>query len=457
MKRLGRFGGVISTLVEAWGEVRVQKTRVVLSLIGVTCAVAAMSTVIALGELTTQSMREMADAGAGRQVTFTVDPGTTPENYVPPGMSGPEEQEPTPEETAATHAAERDADAQFVTSPTSQALVTLAKSMKIPYWSRNAIAAAALTEVKEAQQTGQFRGKASIPPPFDAGTQDGTVNITLVDPSYAIIYRLQPTQGRWLQSGDVNQRVLPVVVNEQLWRVLGRPNIADPIVLHESENEALSYKIVGVVPNRGAWDTFSMYVPYDGYLMMHPDQLQISTQLNVWVSPEQAKQARKQLPATLKAIMGKGAKPSVYGGQNSAQIEDSMVTARIVIMIVGGIVIALGALGLLNVAIVTVGQRIREIGIRRALGASAKRVFFAVFMESVVATLVAGVIGVIVAVIVVRLLPLQDLGISLQEQPAFPMSAAIAGVGISTLVGALCGIIPAVAAVRVKPIEAIRY
>ena len=126
-------------------------------------------------------------------------------------------------------------------------------------------------------------------------------------------------------------------------------------------------------------------------------------------------------------------------------------------MIVGGIVILLGALGLLNVAIVTVRQRIREIGIRRAMGASAKRVFFAVFMESVVATFVAGVIGVGLAIVIVRFLPLESLDIVLQGKPAFPVNAAISGVAISTAIGALCGIIPALAAVRVKPIDAIRY
>ena len=126
-------------------------------------------------------------------------------------------------------------------------------------------------------------------------------------------------------------------------------------------------------------------------------------------------------------------------------------------MMIGGIIVFLGALGLLNVAIVTVRQRVREIGIRRAVGASAARVFFAVFMESVVATFAAGVIGVGIAVVVVRLLPLETIGIAISETPAFPAGAAIAGVAISSSIGALCGIISAFAAVRIKPINAIRY
>jgi putative efflux ABC transporter, permease protein len=62
-----------------------------------------------------------------------------------------------------------------------------------------------------------------------------------------------------------------------------------------------------------------------------------------------------------------------------------------------------------------------------------------------------------IAVVVVRFLPLESMGIALSETPAFPAGAAIAGVAISTSIGALCGIIPALAAVRIKPIDAIRY
>ena len=83
--------------------------------------------------------------------------------------------------------------------------------------------------------------------------------------------------------------------------------------------------------------------------------------------------------------------------------------------------------------------------------------FFSVFMESVVATFAAGVVGVGIAVVVVRFLPLETLGITLSETPAFPVAAAVAGVAISSSIGALCGIIPAFAAVRIKPIDAIRY
>jgi putative ABC transport system permease protein len=105
-----------------------------------------------------------------------------------------------------------------------------------------------------------------------------------------------------------------------------------------------------------------------------------------------------------------------------------------------------------------VRQRIREIGIRRSFGATALRVFFAVMMESIVATFVAGVVGVIIAVIILQLPFVQEqITQGVVDQPPFPVEAAILGIVSAVAVGALAGLLPALVAVRVKVIDAIRY
>ena len=162
----------------------------------------------------------------------------------------------------------------------------------------------------------------------------------------------------------------------------------------------------------------TLYVHYDAARAALPQMGQPT--MIAWVGPEDAEQARTVLPQALASILGDGWHVSVTGGEHQDTGEEQLGTISRVIMIIGGIIIFLGALGLLNVAIVTVRQRVREIGIRRAVGASAARVFFAVFMESVVATFVAGIIGVGIAAVVVRFLPLETIGIALSETPAVP-------------------------------------
>jgi putative ABC transport system permease protein len=122
------------------------------------------------------------------------------------------------------------------------------------------------------------------------------------------------------------------------------------------------------------------------------------------------------------------------------------------------LILLLGALGLFNISMVTVRYRVREIGIRRSFGATATRVFFSVMMESVVATVAAGAIGVIVAILLIEN-PISQgyIARGVANVPAFPFSAAVIGIVSSTVVGALAGLLPALVAVRVKVIDAIRF
>lgn len=460
------FNQIIGALVEAWGEVKVQKARVILSLVGVVAAVAAMSTVIALGSLLSQSLDEMQEASAGRSVTLHLNLSKKSEDGAQPSEptggfaigGGPVfEYGNTGEETDKSVPAGRGED--ITGKPLDRlgdAMKTVANRFSIPYWSRLEQNSISIREFTEASNTGFYRDKPITPSLW--GFIDPSVKA--VDPHYQVIFRLKMLQGRWLDDSDVDQRVAPVVINSIMWDQFGQPDLRDPMVISANDTTDRMFRVVGVVKAKSTWDNPEMYTLYDSWRYMNVGKTAAdnpNVSMLVWVGDEQAKEARRILPSALASVMGPGWEGTASGGESFDMGQGNLQMVNNVIMGIGAIVILLGALGLLNVAIVTVRQRIREIGIRRAMGASAKRVFFAVFMESVVATFVAGVIGVGIAIVVLRILPLESMDIVLQDRPPFPFGAALAGVGISTSIGALCGIIPAVAAVRVKPIDAIRY
>lgn len=440
---------ILGALIEAWGEVKVQKARVVLSLVGVVAAVAAMTIVIALGDLLLQSSRELTELYEGRSVTLRLTPENSSSDSEGPSTGGPYQDAIDPGGPASS------GDGQSAKRPDEkdaigEAMETLAERTQIRYWSRFSSGSGDIVEVRQAKTSGQFRG---YPLTNIADMIDG-VTIQGVDPSYEVIFRTRMIAGRWISPADADQRLTPVVISETLWQQLGRAPIDQvPIVLHTSDGTAM--RVVGVTKAMSSFDMPTVFAHYDAARVSFPQMS--SPSMIAWVGTASADQARENLPRALASILGEGWRVSVSGGERMDMGEEQLGTISTVIMIIGGIIVFLGALGLLNVAIVTVRQRVREIGIRRAVGASAARVFFAVFMESVVATFVAGVIGVGIAVVVVRFLPLEALSISLSDTPAFPAGAAIAGVVISTSIGTLCGIIPALAAVRIKPIDAIRY
>lgn len=469
---------MIGALIEAWGEVKVQKARVVLSLVGVVAAVAAMSTVIAMGNVMKQSLTEIQESMEGRTITlninvnkksddsgFDTSDGGAPGGFGDPsfagmgGSTGPtfagglEEHR---DQNDAPGIPKEDAKGRPV-DPVGDAMATVAERFKIPYWSRRAeVAGVEFREFIEAQSQGMFRGK---PIQFDEFSSFVPPSLKAVDPAYSVIYRLRLEQGRWLREDDWQQRVAPVVINGAMWRNLGEPDLRDPLVLHANDDSGRQFRVVGVVKAKSRFDSPEAYISYESWRYMDSGDAGFhnSPTMLVWVGEEQVNTARRAIPAAVAGVLGPQWEGMAHGGEGYDFGQSQVEQTNNVIMMIGAIVIFLGALGLLNVAIVTVRQRIREIGIRRAMGASAVRVFFAVFMESVVATFVAGILGVAIAIAIFRYLPFEDMGIYIQEMPSFPMYAALVGVAISTAIGALCGIIPAFAAVRVKPIDAIRY
>lgn len=180
--------------------------------------------------------------------------------------------------------------------------------------------------------------------------------------------------------------------------------------------------------------------------------------LEAWVPPHLADPLAQAIREELDQSLGAGT-ASVNRQDYLAHGDDPLGFLKLAVGGIAVLVLLLGALGLVNIALVTVRHRIREIGVRRSFGATAGRVFFAVMMESVVATMVAGAAGVGLSILIVKSPWLEQLigrGM-VSDLPPFPVEAAVIGMVAATAVGALAGLLPALVAVRVKVIDAIRY
>lgn len=487
---------ILSALTEAWQEVKIQKARVILSLVGVVAAVTAMSTVIALGEIMTQAYQEEMEAMSGRDTTITLnvmkksagDDGSgmmmggaggvivthnggrddSPSSN-PAGTASDLNNAPLSDETLANFEKVGWNTNDIKPSVFSRATQILVSRFSLSHYSRVLMTETVIPEVTKALTDGYYKGREVVPEGYmadmmteesanDMMSMETYIGLKAVDTSYSTIYRLRMASGRWLASGDVNQQVTPVVINSILWSYIGKTPINEGVVL--TLNNGNKVRVVGVVQSKNPWEEPLVYMPYDSWeLMNDADAGDYSqTALLVWVDPSQADEARKDLSQTLSSLLGDKYEVSTDDMMGMMYMGgDESDGTRMIVIIIGAIVILLGILGLVNVAIVTVRQRIREIGIRRAVGASAKRVFFAVFLESVVATFIAGLLGVMLSILIVRNFPLEWLYIYLQDPPGFPMSTAVTALLIATGIGALAGIIPAVTALKVKPIDAIRY
>lgn len=402
--------GILGALSDAWAEIRVHKLRVLLSLIGIAVSVAALTAVVAFSEYQRQFQAEQSDRWGGRAATLAVGIGTDDGSPV----DGDEFDE------RFDRAAER-----FDFSHTAR----IAQGIMLP---------------------------VQLP--------DGIVdvNIRAVDPSYSQIHREKLLDGRWFRDEDVEALAPPVVITEALWDRIGRVPLAQHPTLVMTGQAAGTYQVVGVVPRQGFGDEeLRVDVLYDAY-RARVDALPEGafTQYEIWVGPDRVDEIAPVLAMDLRAGLPAGQTVSVSRSDWAAQpgAMDAMATFEMVTGGIAGLILALGALSLVNIQLVAMRQRVREIGVRRAFGATSGRVFVSVLLESLVATTVAGVVGIAIVVAVLRSdWVVTSMFPGIQDIPPFPMRAAFTGLVASIVVGAVAGFVPALVALRVKVIDAIRF
>ncbi|HEY6195103.1 MAG TPA: ABC transporter permease [Candidatus Eisenbacteria bacterium] len=130
------------------------------------------------------------------------------------------------------------------------------------------------------------------------------------------------------------------------------------------------------------------------------------------------------------------------------------VTGGIValMMLISSIALVVGGIGVMNIMLVAVTERTREIGVRKALGAPRRAILLQFLFEAVMLTAIGGVLGILLGSGVAQLVR------SLSGLPTFVSpGSVVAGIAVSTFTGIFCGLYPAMRASRLDPVEALRY
>ncbi|MDR0767061.1 MAG: ABC transporter permease [Methanosarcinales archaeon] len=140
---------------------------------------------------------------------------------------------------------------------------------------------------------------------------------------------------------------------------------------------------------------------------------------------------------------------------NQAEIVDLVgtltATLQMFLLAIGGISLVVGAVGIMNIMIVTVTERTREIGTLKALGYSSRDVLMLFVVESIIISTIGGLIGTVIGIAIAY------AGASLLGFPmSVPYSGVLFGVGLSILVGVLAGAQPSYRAAKMDPVEALR-
>jgi putative ABC transport system permease protein len=123
---------------------------------------------------------------------------------------------------------------------------------------------------------------------------------------------------------------------------------------------------------------------------------------------------------------------------------------------IAGISLVVGGIGIMNIMLVSVTERTREIGIRKAVGASRTDILLQFVVEAVIVTLVGGAVGVLAGVVAARIANGQDFGTGSPVTTVVAPWSIFVALGVSVIIGLFFGIYPAFRASRLDPIEALR-
>lgn len=150
-----------------------------------------------------------------------------------------------------------------------------------------------------------------------------------------------------------------------------------------------------------------------------------------------------------------------FSVQNTAQAVSTITTITNVIKYflagIAAISLLVGGIGIMNIMLITVQQRIREVGLRKAVGARNGHIVTQFLIESIFITFTGGVLGIVLGALITFLAALIINALGYTWQFIVPLSAILLGTSISIIIGLIFGLYPAMKASRISPIEALRY
>jgi putative ABC transport system permease protein len=306
------------------------------------------------------------------------------------------------------------------------------------------VESAAALGTSDATANVQVRANETVTPGVSNGT---TLAVTASTLNLPAAVRGEMTAGRFFDAGNITRNDRVVVLGDQAAKLLGITSVQDsPAVFFKDQ----SYTVIGILGGiqREQQLSTSVIVPYttakERLGLENVNRVlvntvlgaaqQVALQAPVALSPGHETSLTVQAPADLSKAKG-----NVQGDVNG------------LFLVLGLVSLVVGAIGIANVTLVTVMERVGEIGLRRALGASRRQIAFQFLLESTTIGLLGGIIGAVAGIVIV-------VGVSVVKEwtPVLDLQLTLGAPVAGALVGLLAGLYPSTRAARMEPVDALR-
>jgi len=288
------------------------------------------------------------------------------------------------------------------------------------------------------------------------GGKERDIQILGVYPEYLVVRSLVVTSGRFFDAQDSQAHNKVGLITEKLAKVLYGSD--DEAVGKIIKLNGLPFVVIGTFRERV--NTFgqtevtdnTMLIPYtvSRYFTDNLTVKQIYFSLaDASVVPAATEQIRHVIQSRHRA-------ESVYNVTNLTELvavaERAANALTLMLLLVAAVVLLVSGIGIMNIMLATVSARIREIGIRKALGATNSEIRFQFLSEAIFISVGGGILGVLIGLAI----PYSIRFFSEYRVPVSGLSAIVAII-VSSLVGILFGTVPATRAAKLDPVESLRY
>lgn len=299
------------------------------------------------------------------------------------------------------------------------------------------------------------------------GDNSGTYNIRALHSDYARIENPFLSKGRFINEIDILQKRKVCVIGTKVYEELFRTK-KDPIGEYIRIN-GIYYQIIGVSEgvsglNFGGRTPETVAIPYTTFQQITNQGDEVHM-LTATAKPNYSvKTVEEKMKTILKANnhIAPGDNQAIWGANLEEQFNMFnylIIGISIVIWIVGSGTLIAGIVGVSNIMLVTVKERTKEIGVRRALGATPRVIVSQIMSESLVLTSIAGFLGLSFGVLVLHLSDvywLQNAEDVFLSNPSVSFGAAVYSSVILLICGLIAGALPTYRALKIKAIDAIR-
>ena len=292
-----------------------------------------------------------------------------------------------------------------------------------------------------------------------AGSNNRVTNVVGTTPEYFDIRSWPSAQGRLLNEADEREAALHCVVGATIADLLfpGQQPLGRELRIRE-----LPCRVVGVLESKGgaglgADQDDIVFMPFSTFSRRIAGNTRVATLLASAVSAERIDDAKREITVLLRArrhVPAREVEDFTVRDPRELQVLIGRVTSVLTTLLAGVAAISLlvGGIGIMNIMLVSVTERTREIGIRLAVGARAGDIMVQFLVEAVVLSSVGGLFGVVVGLSAARLIA---RGIDIPF--VLPVVAIPLALAVSVAVGVLFGVIPARKAARLNPLAALRF